>query len=81
MRVLRPPTYNGNCLYINYNTLGDVFGDKRVRQALAHAINREQNGTIALGDSGVAVKYMSGMSDIMIPDWLSEEDVALAESV
>ena len=44
LRVLRPPTYNGNCLYINYNTLGDVFGDKRVRQALAHAINRQQNG-------------------------------------
>jgi peptide/nickel transport system substrate-binding protein len=76
IRVLRPPTYNGNCLYINYNTLGDVFGDKRVRQALAHAINREQNGTIALGDSGVAIKYMSGMSDIMIPEWLSEEDIA-----
>ena len=76
IRVLRPPTYNGNCLYINYNTLSDVFGDKRVRQALAHAINREQNGAIALGDSGVAIKYMSGMSDIMIPDWLSEEDVA-----
>lgn len=76
MRVLRPPTYNGNCLYINYNTLSDVFGDKRVRQALAHAINREQNGTIALGDSGVAIKYMSGMSDIMIPDWLSEEEAA-----
>jgi len=76
IRVLRPPTYNGNCLYINYNTLGDVFGDKRVRQALAHAINREQNGTIALGDSGIAVQYMSGMSDIMIPEWLSEEDIA-----
>src|SRR5215216_8111004 len=75
IRVLRPPTYNGNCLYINYNTLGDVFGDKRVRQALAHAINREQNGTISLGDSGVAVQFMSGMSDIMIPDWLSEDDV------
>jgi peptide/nickel transport system substrate-binding protein len=76
MRVLRPPTYNGNCLYINYNTLGEVFGDKRVRQALAHAINREQNGAIALGDSGVAVQYMSGMSDIMIPEWLTEEDIA-----
>jgi peptide/nickel transport system substrate-binding protein len=76
IRVLRPPTYNGNCLYINYNTLDAVFGDKRVRQALAHAINREQNGTIALGDSGVAIKYMSGMSDLMIPEWLSEEDAA-----
>ena len=60
VRVLRPPTYNGNCLYINYNTLNDVFGDKRVRHALAHAINREQNGTIALGESGVAITYMSG---------------------
>jgi peptide/nickel transport system substrate-binding protein len=76
IKVLRPPTYNGNMLYINYNTLSDVFGDKRVRQALAHAINREQNGAIALGDSGVPIKYMSGMSDIMIPDWLEEADIA-----
>lgn len=76
IRVLRPPTYNGNCLYINYNKLGSVFGDKRVRQALAHAINRAQNGTIALGDSAVPIKYMSGMSDLMVPDWLSEADVA-----
>jgi peptide/nickel transport system substrate-binding protein len=76
IRVLRPPTYNGNCLYINYNTLNNIFGDKRVRQALAHAINRQQNGTIALGDSAVPVKYMSGMSDIMIPDWLTQQDAA-----
>ena len=74
LRVLRPPTYNGNCLYINYNTLGEIFGDKRTRQALAHAINRQQNGTIALGDSGVPIQYMSGMSDLMIGDWLTPED-------
>jgi peptide/nickel transport system substrate-binding protein len=74
LRVLRPPTYNGNCLYINFNKLGDVFGDKRTRQALAYAINRQQNGTIALGDSGVPIEYMSGMSDLMIPDWLTPDD-------
>jgi peptide/nickel transport system substrate-binding protein len=76
LRVLRPPVYNGAAIRFNYNTLGDIFGDKRVRQALAHAINRDQNGTIALGDSGIGLKYMSGMSDVAIPDWVSEADLA-----
>lgn len=76
LRVLRPPVYNGACIRFNYNTLGTVFNDKRARQALAHAIKRDQNGTIALGDSGKGLKYMSGMSDVAIPDWVSEADLA-----
>jgi peptide/nickel transport system substrate-binding protein len=76
LRVLRPPVYNGAAIRFNYNTLGNIFGDKRVRQALAYAINRDQNGPIALGKSGVGIKYMSGMSDVAIPDWVSKEDLA-----
>ncbi|MEA2525155.1 MAG: peptide/nickel transport system substrate-binding protein [Thermomicrobiales bacterium] len=75
LRVLRPPVYNGIAIFINYNTLGNVFGDKRVRQALAHAIKRDQNGAIALGQSGVGIKYMSGMSDLQVADWLSQADI------
>jgi peptide/nickel transport system substrate-binding protein len=76
LRVVRPHTYNGAAIRINYNTLGDVFGDPRVRQAIAHAINREQNAAIALGKSAAGIKYMSGMSDILISDWVSEADLA-----
>jgi peptide/nickel transport system substrate-binding protein len=75
LRVLRPPVYNGSAIFFNFNTLGDVFGDKRVRQALAYAIKRDQNGTISLGDSGKGIKYMSGMSDVLLPDWLSTDDI------
>jgi peptide/nickel transport system substrate-binding protein len=76
IRVLRPPVYNGAAILINYNTLGAVFNDKRVRQAFAMAINRDQNGTIALGDSGIGLKNMTGMSDVQLPDWMTEAQIA-----
>ena len=41
LRVLRPPVYNGAAVIFNYNTLGTVFGDKRVRQAMNYAIDKE----------------------------------------
>ena len=76
IRILRPPIYSGPAIYINYNRLGNVFGDPRVRQAMAMAINRVQNGIIALGDSGIGVQYMAGMSDNLVPTWMEEEDIA-----
>ncbi|MGH8791550.1 MAG: ABC transporter substrate-binding protein [Stackebrandtia sp.] len=73
-RILRPPTYNGPALYFNYGRLPEM-NDVRVRRAIAHAINREQTGAIALGDSGVPVKLMAGFSDVQIPEWLSAGDI------
>ncbi len=73
IRVLRPPVYSGPALYINFAKYGDTLGDPKVRQALAHAINREQNGTVSLADSGIGVKYMSGMSDNLVPNWINED--------
>ncbi len=70
IRVLRPPTYSGPAIYINQATLGNVFGDKRVRQAIAHAVDRTQNGVVSLAESGVGVQYMAGMSDNLLPDWI-----------
>ncbi|HVL23371.1 MAG TPA: ABC transporter substrate-binding protein [Thermomicrobiales bacterium] len=75
LRVLRPPVYSGPALFINYAKL-TAWADKRVRQAIAHAVNREQNGTIALADSGIAQTYMTGMSDNLVPQWMSESNVA-----
>jgi peptide/nickel transport system substrate-binding protein len=75
IRVLRPPVYSGPSLYINYAKL-TAWADKRVRQALAHAIDRARNGQIALAESGIAQKYMTGMSDNFVPNWISETDIA-----
>ena len=73
IRVLRPPTYSGPGLLFNYGKLTE-FQDAKARQALAHAINRGQNGTIALGDSGVPCEFMAGFADSLVPTWLSEEE-------
>jgi peptide/nickel transport system substrate-binding protein len=72
-KIVRPPNYSGPALFINFKKLPE-FDDVKVRQALAHAIDREQNGKIALADSGVGVVSMAGFSDIQVPDWMSEED-------
>lgn len=56
IRILRPPLYTGPALLMNFAEFGDTLGNPLVRRALAHAINREQNVTVARGDSGVAVQ-------------------------
>lgn len=74
-RILRPPTYFGGALFINYAKRPE-FADKRVRQALAYALDRAQIGAAAEGESGKAVTLMSGMSDVQVPNWLSAADQA-----
>jgi peptide/nickel transport system substrate-binding protein len=75
VRVLRPPVYNGGAIYINFDKLGNILGDKKVRQALAYAIDRDQNAKVTYADSGKGVKYMTGMSDILVPKWMPDADV------
>ena len=75
IRVLRPPVYSGPALFINLEKLPE-FKDVNVRRALAHAINRDDNGTFSLAESGKGVKHMAGFSDIQVPDWLSSEEQA-----
>ncbi|GAA4200338.1 ABC transporter substrate-binding protein [Actinocatenispora rupis] len=70
-RILRPPTYAGSALYLNLDKHPE-FKDKRARQALAYAIDRKTNGTVTLGKSGVGVKYMTGMSDNLVPVWVTD---------
>ncbi|HEY0695311.1 MAG TPA: ABC transporter substrate-binding protein, partial [Kribbella sp.] len=50
-RILRPPVYSGPSVVFNYTTHPE-FADKRVRQAIAYVIDRNENGTVSLGDSG-----------------------------
>ena len=70
--ILRPPTYTGPALFFNYNKLPE-FKDKRVRQAFAFFLNRNEMGTISLGDSGKGVRYMTGLSDNAIEKWVTPE--------
>ena len=72
-RILRPPVYSGPSLVFNYTTHPEL-SDARVRQAIAYVLDRSENGTVALGDSGKPCKFMAGFSDILVPDWISDAD-------
>ncbi len=74
IRVVRPPVYSGPALFFNFGKWPELQ-DKRVRQAMAMAIDRAQNGTISLGESGIAQEYMTGMSDNLVPQWLFEDAI------
>ena len=68
--IVRGPLYSGPALYFNHTVT--PLGRPEVRRALAHAIDRDENGFVALGDSGVAVEYMSGMSDLVAENTVNE---------
>lgn len=74
IRIARPPIYSGPAIYFNHNIY--PLNRAEVRQAIAYAINRDENGTVSLGDSGKAVKYMVGFSDTLVPIWLTEDQIA-----
>ena len=74
MEILRPPTYSGPALYFNYDNVKPA-ADPRVRQAIAMAIDRDENGTVSLGQSAKRSEYMTGVSDITMRDWLTEDQL------
>jgi peptide/nickel transport system substrate-binding protein len=76
IRVGRPPVFNGRGIGFNFDKLGNVFGDKKVRQAIAHAVDREQNAKITYADSGKGVKAPTNIAEAWLPDWLSADDIA-----
>ncbi|HHE71030.1 MAG TPA: ABC transporter substrate-binding protein [Chloroflexi bacterium] len=73
IRIIRAPIYSGPALYFNHTMY--PFNVKEVRQAIAYAIDRHENGTVSLGESGKAVKYMAGFSDNMVPLWIDDTSV------
>jgi len=75
IRILRPPTYSGPALYFNYAKIKAV-ADPQVRRAIAHAIDMYENATVSLADSAKRSEYMAGVSDVMIKDWVSGQDLA-----
>ncbi|MBS1251308.1 MAG: putative ABC transporter-binding protein [Anaerolineales bacterium] len=73
IRVLRPPIFTGPALYVNH----DIYplNVKKVRQAIAYAINRDENATVSLDESAIRQQYMVGFSDNLAPLWISEADL------
>lgn len=70
-RVLRAPAYVGAALYFNHRI--SPLNRKEVRQAIAHAVNREQNGAVSLGPSGKGVRWLVGFSDNLLERWVTAE--------
>ena len=71
--IIRGPGYSGPAIYVNYTV--SPLDKVEVRQAMAYVINRDQNGFVSLGESGVAVADMSGMSDALDSAWLTSDQI------
>jgi peptide/nickel transport system substrate-binding protein len=69
IHILRPPAYSGPALMINYNKV-KALGKKEIRQALAYAVDRDQNALVALGASAKRQLYMTGVSDNILKRWV-----------
>ena len=74
IRVIRGPNYNGPALYFNHDIY--PFNVKEFRQALAYAINRDENGVVSMAASAKPPQYMAGFSDNLAPLWLTDETKA-----
>lgn len=79
LRVVRGPLYTGPAIFFHW-TNAPEFQDKRLRQAVAMAINKPESAKITYGDSAKAQKYMCGISDNIVPLWISAADQAKLKS-
>ncbi len=73
IRVVRPPAYTGPAIVFHWEKAA-AFQDKRLRQAVAYAINKDENAKVTYGDSAKPQKFMAGFSDNLVPLWLSSAD-------
>ncbi len=88
-RIIRGPLYTGPALYFNHTI--HPFEMPEFRQALAYAIDRDENGFVSLAESGKRQVMMSGFADSVAATWLTDEtkaaldhydhDVAKAEEI
>jgi peptide/nickel transport system substrate-binding protein len=74
VRIIRPPVYSGPALYINYAKV-KALANPKVRQAIAMAINRDENGAVSLGESAKKATYMGGAPDRILERWMSKDDL------
>ncbi len=61
LSVAKPPVYSGPAIMFNYKVY--PFNLPQFRQAVAYAINRQQNAISAMGPYYKPVKYMVGFAD------------------
>jgi len=79
LRVIRGPLYTGPAIYFQWNATPE-FQDKRLRQAVALAINKPESAKVTYGDSAKAQKFMAGFSDNLVTQWISAADQAKLKS-
>ena len=77
VRLQQVPTYNGVAIFFNYSDpkVQKVFGDKRVRQAVAMAINGDDAGMAAGGVPKTGVTTYTGFSEVLVPLWLTADQI------
>ena len=79
IRVIRGPGYSGPAIFFHWEKAA-AFQDKRLRQAVAMAINKEESAKVTYGDSAKVQKFMAGFSDNLVPLWISSADQAKLKS-
>jgi len=72
IRILRSPAYTGPALVFQWEKAA-AFQDKRLRQAVAYAVNREELAKITYAVPSNQ-KFMAGIPDEIVPQWISEAD-------
>ena len=55
-----------------FNHAKEPYNKVEFRQAIAYIIDRQQNGTVAMGKAGNAFKYVSGLPDRIVEEWLPD---------
>lgn len=72
-RIVRGPIFTGPALYFQWEN-APQFQDKRLRQAVAMAFNRDEAGKIFYGSSARAPKFMAGFPDSLVANWVNSAD-------
>lgn len=79
IRVVRPPSNSGPAIVFHWEKAA-AFQDKRLRQAVAYAINKDESAKVTYGDSAKPQKFMTGISDNLVTLWVSSADQAKLNS-
>lgn len=74
LRVVRLPTGEGPGLWFNEAIY--PFAKTEIRQAFAFIIDRGQNASVAVGDAGEALTYLTGLTDTQAEAWLTPETIS-----
>ncbi|HXK42067.1 MAG TPA: ABC transporter substrate-binding protein [Anaerolineae bacterium] len=74
LKIFTGPTGTGPGLWFNQNVY--PLNKKEVRQAFAYIIDRDENATVAMGEAGKGIQYEAGFTDLQVPAWLSQADIA-----